>query len=91
MKLNHDLGTDDEIAMLVQRIKGFNFDEAGVNEMLSLARALHVVADDITSRHDRIRELETTLKGKLQVADVVAEVNLILSKSKTKKSWLPWK
>lgn len=91
MKLNHDLGTDDEIAELVQRIKGFSFEEAGVSEMLAVARALRVLADDIITRHERAKQLEDTLKGRVQISEVVAEMSALITQQRPNKSWLPWR
>lgn len=90
--MKRDLGTDAELLELVTRIKGFNFDDATVSELLSLSKALRVLADDTIARYENVKDLQSELSQKLKLAAVVEEMSGVVATLRpVRKSWLPWK
>lgn len=90
--MKNDLGTDIEIIELVNRIKGFNFDDATASELLSLSKALKVLADDTIARHQHARDLQSKLDHKLKLAAVIEEMSGVVETLRpVRKGWLPWK
>ena len=84
---NRDLGTDEELAELVNRIRGFDYGNATPKENLALARALKVLAEDVVQRRDKLVELQAELQRKLSLAEVTAEMGEVLRSLKPKRSW----
>jgi len=84
---NRDLGTDAELAELVARIKGFDYEHATNNENLALAKALKVLAEDIVQRQQKVQAMQDELKRKLQLAEVTAEMSAVLTSLKPKRWW----
>ena len=75
---NKDLGTENDMLDLIERIQGFAYDTATETDQLVLTRALKVLADDIIARHEKVRSMQADLSKKLKVADVVTEMNSVL-------------
>ena len=90
--MKKDLGTDVELIELVNRIRGFDFDDATPTELLSLSKALRVLADDTIARHQHAGDLEIQLSQKLKLAAVIEEMHGVVETLKpVRKGWLPWK
>ena len=85
---NRDLGTDEELAELVNRIRGFDYGNATPKENLALARALKVLAEDVLQRRDKVAELQAELERKLSLAEVTAEMGEVLRSLKPKRTWV---
>lgn len=62
--------TTAEIISLVEKISGYDYGGATPAEQTALARAMKLVADDVTSRWKVVRALEIELTDKLQQAGV---------------------
>jgi hypothetical protein len=92
--INKELGTDAEIVELVQRIKQFNFDDANLNELMALSRALQVVSEDIIKQQQENRALQAELRQKIAVTNIVSEmsgvVRAIKNTNTPRSRWLPW-
>lgn len=93
--INKELGTDAEIVELVQRIKGFSFEDASLNELMALSRALQVISEDIVRQQQENRALQAELTQKLSVTNVVAEMSGVVrairnTKNTPRSRWLPW-
>lgn len=62
--------TTAEIISLVEKLSGYDYGGATPAEQTALARAMKLVADDVTSRWKVARALEIELTDKLQQAGV---------------------
>jgi len=94
--LNRELGTDAEMDLLVQRIKGFNYEDASLEELVSLSRALQVLAEDIVQQQQDCRKLNSELTRKLSITDAVSEMSGVVNainntKRNNRNGWLPWR
>ena len=86
------LGSDDEIALLVQKIKGFDFEDASLNELQSVIIAIKVLSDDIVIRQEECRRLQQELRQRITISEVVKEMAGVVrsvrtAKSSSKTSW----
>ncbi|CAB4125037.1 hypothetical protein UFOVP55_50 [uncultured Caudovirales phage] len=92
--VNKDLGADDSILQLVERIQAFNYNDADNRDLSSLARAIKVLAQDLVERHASARALEAELVRKTAIADVageLAEVYRTIAPSKpAKRGFFTW-
>ena len=73
--INADLGADDSILQLVERIQAFNYRDADERDLSSLARAIKVLAKDLVDRHQAVREMQAELTRKTSIADIAGELN----------------
>lgn len=86
--LNRDLGTDAELNTLVNKIRGYDFDNATADDHLALTRALKIVAEDVITRRQTIIEHEAELKRRLSLAEVTTELDGVLKSLRPKrKRW----
>jgi cysteine sulfinate desulfinase/cysteine desulfurase-like protein len=74
-----DMTSDNELLTLVEKIKGFRYDDATTAENFALARALKLVAEDIVRRHEEVRQMQERLREKLEVANIAAELSEVVS------------
>jgi hypothetical protein len=74
-----DMGSDNELLTLVEKIKGFRYDDATSAENFALARALKLVADDTVRRHEEVRQMQKRLQEKLAVANIAAELSEVVN------------
>lgn len=86
------LGSDDEIALLVQKIKGFDFEDASLNELQSVIIAIKVLSDDIVIRQEECRRLQQELRQRITISEVVKEMADVVrsvrnAKPSSKISW----
>lgn len=74
VRANAELGSDVELMNLVNKIRGFDFDEAGPAENLALARALKLITEDTLRRHDDVRQMQIRMRERLAVAETASEL-----------------
>lgn len=88
--VNADLGSNTELATLVARIKGFDYDNATTDDNLALAKSLKLVAEDVIAQHEKACELTRALTDKLALAGVATELAGVLElirPSPVKRGW----
>lgn len=68
------LGTENELIALVNKIASFNYDNASPTESMALARALKVIADDVIERHAKVLSMQKRLEQQLAVVEVCGEL-----------------
>jgi 7-keto-8-aminopelargonate synthetase-like enzyme len=85
---NRELGTDEELSDLVNRIRAFDYGSATPKENLALARALKVMAEDVLQRRQKVTELQAELQRKLSLAEVTAEMGEVLKALRPKRTWM---
>jgi hypothetical protein len=84
-----ELGTDTELLALVERVKGFGFEAATMNENSALVKALKIIAEDTTKKWVEVNELKRALGEKLDAAGVAAELAGVVASMRPAKrrSW----
>lgn len=89
---NRELGSDSEFAALIERVQGFDFDNATHTDQMNLIRALKVLAKDIVDRHANVKELESKLKERASLVEVTNEIGALLAvlDPKPRNRWIKW-
>ena len=79
MNARAELGTDAELIALVEKIKGFAYDNATPAELAALIQALKIVAADVTRKHEDVREMRDALADRLKVASMASELSGVVT------------
>jgi hypothetical protein len=76
--MNTDLSngiSDDTMLTLVQRIRGFNYENATPDDNAVLIKALKTVAHDTIARWEHVYELERLADARLKTVNVTRELS----------------
>jgi hypothetical protein len=89
---NSDLGSETELAELVQKVSHFDYDTATSSDHLALAKALRVLADDVLRRHaDAVTlqgKLRDQLSSQIAVSEITQQISYVVKSMKpARKRW----
>lgn len=78
---------DDSMRVLVERIRGFAYDDASPTEMQDLCSALKLVAEDTVQRWETVVRLEQEAREKVSMGEVRSMMRDVLGVTKPGKPW----
>jgi hypothetical protein len=84
--------TNNDMAALCERIRGFTHDDASPAEQVQLCAALKLLAEETVNRWELVRKLELELRDKLTMADIrekMSEVLVITEEGNTQRGFRP--